>query len=450
MLKQQQTPARRLQQRLLAILGGLIVLVIIAALLTTQSTNDDDDENNSNGWQSLCRKPVCNACGPNFEEYELDWATLQWANGNKDGSFSDIGGSNTNLSINYQGATSKLAYLGTGTTPNIQTFFSGGAMQALSNYVCPGMLSDEAIEMSFAFDPPIPAQLAFDLYHVNGNWYSGDKVKVYALSVLEGAEIYPSFTAAADPSWQEEGNGTIDAFKSGSTYKNVSAGVNFNSSALIDTLMIEWSNCDICGTGVHGIGIGNISFFSNANSLPVEWGELNIKWQGEASVLSWQTQQEVNNDRFEIERSVDGKIFEKIGIQPGQGNTTQRSDYQFTDINARFSGQKNLYYRIKQVDFDGQSSYSNLLELSTNDNLQLELLIYPNPASEQVSFKLAGASEQNLRYQVISTQGKQMKAGQIDHLSEWQLDVSDWPNGTYHLRIDNNTQQITKTFVVQH
>ncbi len=97
-------------------------------------------------------------------------------------------------------------------------------------------------------------------------------------------------------------------------------------------------------------------------SLPVEWIDFSgIARENGSIELNWGTAYEVNNDRFEIERSADGLVFERIGNLAGAGSTDQKQTYSFVDdqvLNAK------NFYRIRQIDFNGNFSFSNIIEVS--------------------------------------------------------------------------------------
>jgi len=441
MLKTQISTRKSLSQRIWVV-GGTIALLALFAVLYTVQTQEMSDLH----WE-----PVCSTCSSDFVKYKLDWSDpAYWSEGALDKNIDDVAGSGTEFKVKYSGKYNKLARMGTGNTPNIQTFFAGGDHDALSHYVNPGLSKSENIILSITVNPPIPAEFAFEVYHVNGNWYSGDKLKIYAQDVIDGTKIYPSFTATDNPSWEERGSGTIDAVVPGQTYADVAAGVNFSAPNLINKIIFEWSNCDLCGTGVHGFGLGDITFFSNSNSLPVEWGALAVSWQESQAQLDWETAQELNTDKFFVERSVDGQLFEKIGEIEAAGNSSESQQYSFTDMSAKFDAQSPLYYRIKQTDMDGAFSYSSILELAPNTNIPIELLVFPNPASDQVNFKLAGATQSDFDYQVLNSAGQLMESGRLQSATEIGFEVSSWPAGNYHVKFANNTQQVSKSFQVIH
>lgn len=231
-------------------LGGIISFIIIAGVLTVLETQTSSGLN-------LHTTPVC---GPDNSPFELDWHTVSWSDGSLTRTFNNVDGSGVNFSFSYSGSTSKFGIIGTGQTPNIQDFFPSETVDALSHYVNPGFSSTEKITLTIDINPAIPANLAFDVFHINGSSYSGDKLSIYAKPSSGGSVIYPSFTNNGSPSWEDEGNGSIDAIAGSVSSNNAYAGVNFNSPTYINQLVIEWKECDMCGGGVHGWGLGNIEF----------------------------------------------------------------------------------------------------------------------------------------------------------------------------------------------
>jgi hypothetical protein len=95
-------------------------------------------------------------------------------------------------------------------------------------------------------------------------------------------------------------------------------------------------------------------------------------------LITFSTAQEVNNDYFVVESSNDGITFEEIGIVKGAGTSNKLSVYTFESTLTQ-----HVYYRIKQVDYDGQFAYSNVFELNTSGTTgQTHFEVYPNPCSQ--------------------------------------------------------------------
>jgi hypothetical protein len=122
---------------------------------------------------------------------------------------------------------------------------------------------------------------------------------------------------------------------------------------------------------------------------PVEFIAVDAKSNISGILVSWSTAVEVNNHHFVVERSINGTNFEEIGTIKGKGNSTDISSYSFLD-KAELHGQ--VYYRIRQVDTDGQSSYSTTV--SVNSESANRLMVYPVPAKQgqPINFKLENYS----------------------------------------------------------
>jgi len=91
--------------------------------------------------------------------------------------------------------------------------------------------------------------------------------------------------------------------------------------------------------------------------LPVEWLHFEVRNAGSDALLHWATASESGNDFFEIQRSEDGHVFQGVGRVSGKGNSLVRNDYEFVDSPGR-SGI--YYYRLRQVDWDGNQDFSPL------------------------------------------------------------------------------------------
>lgn len=106
----------------------------------------------------------------------------------------------------------------------------------------------------------------------------------------------------------------------------------------------------------------NITVSCNDCVLPVEIIDFEVSpMETGETRLNWSTLTESENESFHIERSFDGINFEVIGIIDGAGNSTEQIDYRFIDSNPNPTGM--VYYRLRQVDFDGKSKFSKTVSL---------------------------------------------------------------------------------------
>jgi hypothetical protein len=106
--------------------------------------------------------------------------------------------------------------------------------------------------------------------------------------------------------------------------------------------------------------------------------------------LTWSTGSEIDNDLFEIERSSNGVVFQKIAELKGAGNTMDRTDYELVDYDP-LPGVS--YYRLKQVDFDGSVVYSYLKSVKfdadpTFDSQEIMVSLFPNPVAPSSPFSI--------------------------------------------------------------
>lgn len=117
---------------------------------------------------------------------------------------------------------------------------------------------------------------------------------------------------------------------------------------------------------------------SGSPALPVEVSHFEARRMGESINLNWATTSEQNNQGFEIQQSVDGETFEQIGFVAGAGNSSGEQDYSFS-----LWHQGAAYYRFRQIDMDGQFSYSQTryIEAWVPDR---EPRVYPNPIGREV------------------------------------------------------------------
>lgn len=119
---------------------------------------------------------------------------------------------------------------------------------------------------------------------------------------------------------------------------------------------------------------------SYSNPMPIGLLDFSAKLAGNGEVnLVWQTATETNNKYFTVERSADGVAYTPIVTVDGAGTSLVNHIYNYTDEQP-FEG--NTYYRIKQTDLNGNSSYSRVRMVQVSGNLS-DLLVYPNPSNGQ-------------------------------------------------------------------
>jgi len=121
--------------------------------------------------------------------------------------------------------------------------------------------------------------------------------------------------------------------------------------------------------------------------------------------LDWSTATELNNRGFEIERSVDDKDFITRGFVEGAGTSTEMHEYSFTE--DALNG--NIYYRLKQIDYDGNYNYSKSIEIKSVYVSNFELSQnYPNPFNPVTSIQYSVSSRQFVTLKVYDALGNEI------------------------------------------
>jgi ELWxxDGT repeat protein len=176
--------------------------------------------------------------------------------------------------------------------------------------------------------------------------------------------------------------------------------------------------------------------YSPGGSLPVEGLRLSGSWEGNRVSLQWETLREQNSDFFELQRSVDGLSFGRIHRETAQGYSDQRVEYHHRDLTAP-TGEEVLYYRLRQVDFDGSFTYSEVLALRQQAGSP-SLGLYPNPGlNPELDLRSwTGACE----LWIFDLQGRRLEARQLQGGQVHRLKVA-LPYGWYVLQVKDGQGQ---------
>jgi hypothetical protein len=189
-----------------------------------------------------------------------------------------------------------------------------------------------------------------------------------------------------------------------------------------------------------------------ANPLPIELVDFSAHVINSEIELNWITASELNNDFFTVERSSGGEEFSSIGLVNGRGTTSQRNTYTHIDsfpLNGR------VYYRLKQTDFDGTFTYSNIISVTYDGSTSAVLQVYPNPSNgTEITFELTGLGETEVIPVVVYDHlGKehsrfQLKTGNITGYIQQSLTLKEpLPKGVYIIKA-GQTPYLTRRLVV--
>ena len=216
-------------------------------------------------------------------------------------------------------------------------------------------------------------------------------------------------------------------------------GVALPHGASASTSNWVWSQH---GNGTDHLATYKVASFSgggggggaSGSPLPVEL----IHFDAQAAAnhtadLDWATASEINNNYFDVERSYDGITFETVGNVTGNGTTNQFVEYSFTDKSIA-TRQNTAYYRLKQVDFDGEYEYSGMRVVRFDGNAEmLEIAAYPNPFNQEVTIHVNA----NEPYTIEVTDINGVVVLSVDRTENrtHRLDVSEYTSGVYIIEV---------------
>jgi hypothetical protein len=158
--------------------------------------------------------------------------------------------------------------------------------------------------------------------------------------------------------------------------------------------------------------------------LPVTFLLFNGQHENGRNVLLWSTLSEINNDRFIIERSSNGKDFKPVGVVKGIGNSSSINEYYFSDNKVNSDA---YYYRIRQVDVNGRYMFSSVIHIRNNVP-QWE--IFPNPNNGKFFVKFLSESFDHL--EISDATGKIIMV--FDSSAPSEISIEDAESGIYFAR----------------
>ena len=180
----------------------------------------------------------------------------------------------------------------------------------------------------------------------------------------------------------------------------------------------------------------------NLGSLPIPVELLSFSGQlidGQTIKLDWATASEVNAAYFGVEKSVNGKDFKGIGTVKAVGNSAKRNDYAFNDVLSEMD--KIMYYRLKQMDVNGDFKYTKTVAIYNNATKNGTLMVYPNPARHTITVDIStGIKSVN----IYNLQGILVKQSRIN-----EVNISDCSAGIYLLEVENTEGGVSRVKFVK-
>lgn len=255
-----------------------------------------------------------------------------------------------------------------------------------------------------------------------------------------GVEDGFAFNSFAQPD-----NVLYDIYKGG-----IEDGFAFNSFAQPDNVLY-----DIYKGGISdGFAFNNLGSIGTEVPLPVELVSFIGEFENGTVVLKWKTSSELNNERFILERSVNGIDFVALYAVEGAGTTSVPQEYSYTDQQP-INGIN--YYRLKQIDFDQTATYSRIISVEATDQPGPPITIFPNPSdqSDIIQIMLKGiVSGTPAEVSITSASGHsiQLFRTMVDDFNQIRIDPSVSSTiaiGVYLVSVKLSNQVLVTKWVVR-
>ncbi|MBX9851867.1 MAG: T9SS type A sorting domain-containing protein [Cytophagaceae bacterium] len=166
--------------------------------------------------------------------------------------------------------------------------------------------------------------------------------------------------------------------------------------------------------------------------LPVDLIQFNVKKLDNAALLVWKTGSEKESSHFIVERSYDAESFQPVGMVASSGNTSAMTSYSFEDHKVQPGL---IYYRLKQVDKNGQYVYSSVKTVLLDE--PESIIVFPNPAQEQATIYLSGFEAMEVvSFELINSLGQQVYSSEISEgIYEKEISLKELPAGIYLIKV---------------
>ncbi|HTB26325.1 MAG TPA: Ig-like domain-containing protein, partial [Puia sp.] len=267
-----------------------------------------------------------------------------------------------------------------------------------------------------------------------------------AITTAAAARSIPVISAKQMLTWLDSRNGTVFSnmawdnvnkklsFHLATSAVNLQAMVPFNSA---DGTLIQVTQGGIPVTftlqTVKGIQYGFFAASTNdyiaiysSTPLPITLTSFTVTKDGDNAQLNWTTSMEENNKGFEVQRSTDQSSWTILGFVNGAGNSQTPNNYQYLDPNLPAG---TYYYRLRQVDFDGNSTYTKIVPVTFDGNLSLDLKQNrPNPFNNSTVIDIVIPKSCRVQLMLYDQMGRPMQV----------LMDEDKTPGTYSITVNRN------------
>lgn len=188
----------------------------------------------------------------------------------------------------------------------------------------------------------------------------------------------------------------------------------------------------------------------NSDPLPIELVRFVGECAGGKIEISWTTWTETNNDFFTLERSNNGVDFEVVDVIAGAGNSNQPIGYSVTDEQP-YGGIS--YYRLKDTDTGGKSSYSEIIAVSCGtDGNDFNFVNAYDVDQTDIVVEFTAAENEDFTIMLYDASGKRVLdfgGVAIDGMNKVQLPAGELANGIYIINLSNAQRKFSKRVMLR-
>lgn len=190
-------------------------------------------------------------------------------------------------------------------------------------------------------------------------------------------------------------------------------------------------------------------FQSNFSILPVELTGVKVYEKNKGVEVAWTAENESNIDRYEVEQSLNARVFSTVGIVGAKNNPGISAAYSWFDPNQN-NGER--YYRVKSFDKSGAIKYSPVVKLQST-NAASRISVATNPGANAITVFFKNSSKGNYQLRLLNNAGQSFYAGNISHPGGSATQVITMnnylPKGIYHMAVFNEGSIDNVGFLVQ-
>ncbi|MCF0042192.1 T9SS type A sorting domain-containing protein [Dyadobacter fanqingshengii] len=201
----------------------------------------------------------------------------------------------------------------------------------------------------------------------------------------------------------------------------------------------SWTNGANDPASGNPLGLRRPFLMAQSFALPITLLSFDAAKEGNAINLAWSTTEEINSDRFDVQRSGNGKEWNTIETVAAKGESKQQVEYSAVDSDPL---EGNNLYRLHMIDKDGTSAYSRIRTVKFEG---VATYMYPNPVSDELTIKAVDWSKV-MKVEIVSSNGKKVYSSEKPSPN---VNVKNLRNGVYLVRLTNsNGSETTHKIVV--